>query len=60
MKLIAYAGKAEVYDIEDDDPVLGKRVVIVRGAITTAPIFLQNAITKMPMDVWRWVNPPTE
>jgi len=60
VKLIAYAGKASVYDIEDDDPKFGTRVIIERGGIRTTPILLENAIARMPMSIWTWVNPPTE
>jgi hypothetical protein len=58
--LIAMVDDAKVFDIEDDDPMLGKRVILERGGVQSAPLLLENVVTKMSMSNWRWVNPPTK
>ncbi len=60
MILIAMVDNAKVFDIEDDDPMFGKRVVLERGGVQSAPILLENVVTKMSMSKWEWINPPTK
>ena len=60
MILIAMVDNAKVFDIGDDDPVYGKRVILERGGVQSAPILLENVVTKMSMSEWVWVNPPTK
>lgn len=59
MILIAMVDDAKVFDIEDDDPMWGKRVILERDGVQSAPILLENVVTKMSMSDWVWVNPAT-